>query len=304
MMTDGRGAAAGALPGRIWRVAGPLVTIIGVILVAWYVFAVILNSTWTLDQAERAGASPGFQEILVDTMQQNRPKLPAPHQVGVDMWETTIEKKITSKRSLVLHCWITLSTTLLGFALGTALGILLAVGIVHDRAMDLAVMPWVIATQTIPILAVAPMVVVVLSALGVTGLLPKAVISAYLSFFPVVVGMVKGLRSPDAMQMDLLKTYNGSRWQTFWKLRVPASLPFLFPSLKVAIAASLVGAIVAELPINQEGGLGARLLNGSYYGQTVMIWSALFGAAILAAILVGSVGLAQNRVLRKLGFVR
>lgn len=206
-----------------------------------------------------------------------------------------------SKRSLIFHGWITLSATVLGFVMGTTLGILLAVGIVHNRAMDMSVMPWVIASQTIPILAIAPMVIVVLNAVGVSGLLPKAVISMYLSFFPVVVGMVKGLRSPDHMQLDQMRTWYASGPETFWKLRLPSSMPYLFTSLKVAMAAALVGAIVAELPINQNGGLGARMLVGSYYGQTIQIWSALISAAVLAASLVALIGVLQNVTLKRMG---
>jgi NitT/TauT family transport system permease protein len=151
-------------------------------------------------------------------------------------------------RSLFFHAWQTLAPTLLGFVIGGLAGILLAVGIVHNRAMDLSVMPWAIASQTIPILAIAPMIIVVLNSIGLEGLIPKSLISAYLSFFPVVVGMVKGLRSPGAMDLDLLRTYSASGSETFWKLRLPASVPFLFASLKVGIAAALVGTIVAELP--------------------------------------------------------
>jgi NitT/TauT family transport system permease protein len=170
--------------------------------------------------------------------------------------------------------------------------------------MDLSVMPWAIASQTIPILAIAPMIIVVLNSVGVTGIVPKAVISAYLSFFPVVVGMVKGLRSPDAMQLDLLQTYGASRGQTFVKLRMPASVPYLFASLKVGVAAALVGAIVGELPTGAVSGLGARLLSGSYYGQTVQIWAALFAAAVLAASLVAVIGLAERLTLRRMGMDR
>ena len=235
------------------------------------------------------------------TWAQERPRLPAPHQVAVELWNTTAMKKITSKRSLVFHGWVTLSATLLGFVIGTGLGILLAVGIVHSRVMDMSVMPWAIVSQTIPIIALAPMIIVVMYSVGVQGIVPKAVISAYLSFFPVVVGMVKGLRSPDAMQLDLLRTYNASNAQGFWKLRLPASMPYLFASLKIGIAASLVGAIVGELPTGAVAGLGARLLAGSYYGQTVQIWSALFAAAILAAALVGLLGLIERVTLRRMG---
>ena len=165
----------------------------------------------------------------------------------------------------------------------------------------MSVMPWAIASQTIPILAIAPMIIVVLNSIGVQGLMPKAIISAYLSFFPVVVGMVKGLRSPDHMQLDLLRTYNASGSETFWKLRLPSSMPYLFTSLKIGMAASLVGAIVGELPTGAIRGLGARMLTGSYYGQTIQIWSALFAAAILAATLVGIIGLIERRMLKRMG---
>ncbi|WP_193142011.1 ABC transporter permease [Meridianimarinicoccus sp. MJW13] len=279
----------------------PVLTVVLIILGIWYLAAAWMNATWTLQQAERAEQTLTTVEVLQDTMQQDRPKLPAPHQVAVELWETTAEKKITSKRSLVYHGWITLSATLLGFAIGTGLGILLAVGIVHNRAMDMSVMPWAIASQTIPILAIAPMIIVVLNSVGVTGLLPKAFISAYLSFFPVVVGMVKGLRSPAPMQLDLMRTYSASQSQVFWNLRLPASVPFLFTSLKVGIAASLVGAIVGELPTGAVAGLGARLLAGSYYGQTIQIWSALIAAAVLAASLVGIVSLLERLTLHKMG---
>jgi NitT/TauT family transport system permease protein len=217
---------------------------------------------------------------------------------------------LMSKRSLVYHGWITLSSTLAGFILGTILGILLAVAIVHARSLDRSLMPWIVSSQTIPILAIAPMIVVVTynwltGQFGVdtdvSRFLAKSFISTYLSFFPVTVGMVKGLRSPDPMHLDLMRTYHASGWQTFWKLRWPAAVPFLFVSMKIAIAASLVGAIVGELPTGAVAGLGARLLTGSYYGQTVQIWAALLAAAIMAGILVGIVGIANRLVLRRMG---
>ncbi len=279
----------------------PICTVLLALLVLWYVFVVVLNAPFERDTAARAGGTIGFMELLPKTMMQERPVLPAPHQVFAELWDTTVNKAITSKRSLVYHAWITLSATLLGFAMGAALGILLAVAIVHNRAMDRSLMPWVIASQTIPILAIAPMIIVVLNAIGISGLMPKALISTYLSFFPIVVGMVKGLRSPEQIQLDLMHTYNASAMQTFWKLRWPASMPYLFTSLKVAVAISLVGAIVGELPTGAVAGLGARLLAGSYYGQTVQIWAALFMAAGVAALLVIVVGIAHNLVLKRMG---
>ncbi|WP_429130385.1 ABC transporter permease [Ensifer sp. 4252] len=279
----------------------PVGTVVALLILVWYIAVVFLNAPFERDTAARAGTEISFSQIVHNTMAQERPVLPAPHQVIAEIWDTTFNKPITSKRSLVYHAWITLSATLLGFGIGAVLGILLAVGIVHNRAMDRSLMPWVIASQTIPILAIAPMIIVVLNAIGISGLLPKALISTYLSFFPVVVGMVKGLRSPEAIQLDLMHTYNASQAQTFWKLRWPSSMPYLFTSLKVAVAISLVGAIVGELPTGAVAGLGARLLAGSYYGQTVQIWSALFMAAALAAVLVMIVGFAHTAVLKRMG---
>jgi NitT/TauT family transport system permease protein len=146
----------------------------------------------------------------------------------------------------------------------------------------------------VPVLAIAPIIIVIMGSLGVTGVLPKAVISMYLCFFPVAVALVKGLRSPGVMELELLHTYAASSRQTFWTLRVPASLPFAFPALRVGIAAGLVGAIVGELPTGAQAGLGARLLTGSYYGNTVQIWSALVMAALLGLVLTGAVTLAQR----------
>lgn len=283
----------------------PVLTVVAAIFAIWYAAAVALNAPWAYNKAERAGVSLTTSDLISDTWSQNKPKLPAPHQVGAELWNTTGEMVAKgrgfSKRSLIYHSWVTFSATGLGFLLGTALGIALAIGIVYNRTMDMSVMPWVIASQTIPILAIAPMIIVVLNAVGISGLLPKAMISMYLSFFPVVVGMVKGLRSPGPMQLDQMRTWNATPTQTFWKLRLPSSMPYLFTSLKIGMAASLVGAIVGELPTGAVAGLGARLLAGSYYGQTIQIWSALIMAATLAACLVGLIGLVQRIVLKRMG---
>lgn len=288
----------------LWERFGPVFTILALLMILWYGAAIALNAAWAKDKASRADIVLSFPALVADTMSQEKPLLPAPHQVIKEIYETTVLKKITSKRSLIWHGWITLSATLLGFVFGTALGILLAIGIVYSRAMDMSVMPWVITSQTIPILAVAPMIIVVLNAVGVSGLLPKAIISMYLSFFPVVVGMVKGLRSPDQMQLDQMHTWNASKPTSFWKLRLPCSMPYLFASLKIGIAASLVGAIVGELPTGAVAGLGARLLAGSYYGQTIQIWSALICAAVLAASLVALIGVIEKYTLRKMGMLQ
>lgn len=282
----------------------PVLTVVAAIILVWYGAAVALNARWERDQAARAGETIGLAELLPRTLAQERPVLPAPHQVAAGLWDGIAGQKITSRRSLVWHGWVTLSATLAGFVAGTLAGLLLAAGIVHSRVMDQSVMPWAVASQTVPILAIAPMVIVVFASVGVTGLIPKAVIAGWLSFFPVLVGMVKGLRTPDAMQLDLMRSWSASRAQIFWRLRLPSAMPYLFASLKVAIAAALVGTIVGELPAGASQGLGARLLSGSYYGQTIQIWAALFTAAALAGVLVILLGGIERVVLRRMGLAR
>ncbi len=294
----------------------PVTTILLALVVIWYVAAILMNAPFQRDMDGRAGVTPTTLEFIGKTLAQPKPILPAPHQVAQNVYENTFLRSLSSNRSLVYHSWVTLSSTLLGFGFGMLLGILLAVLIVHNRAMDRSLMPWLVASQTIPILAIAPMIVII-SYNVLTGdnaiahllnldsdasrLVSKALISTYLSFFPVAVGMVKGLRSPEIMHLDLMRTYYASPMQTFWKLRVPASIPFLFTSMKVAIAASLVGAIVGELPTGAVAGIGSKLLAGSYYSQTIDIWAALVAGSLLAGILVAIVGVAAKIVDRAMG---
>jgi len=279
----------------------PVGTVVLILLALWYVAAYFMNAPFQRDQNQRTGSAPVFREFVQQTWSQPKPTMPAPHQVAENLWKNTVMVKPTSRRSLIYHAGVTLSSTLLGFLFGTVLGVLIAVGIVHVPALDKSFLPWIIASQTIPILAVAPMIIVVLSAVGVTGIIPKALISTYLSFFPVAVGMVKGLRSPEVTHLDLMRTYNGTSWQTFWKLRIPASVPFFFTSIKVAVAASLVGAIVGELPTGAVAGIGSKLLAGSYYSQTIDIWAALIAASVVAVMLVLCVDIASRFVIARMG---
>jgi NitT/TauT family transport system permease protein len=280
----------------------PVLTILAGIVALWYAAAVWMNATWVYDQAERAGTTVTLAQVIPQTMAQDRPLLPPPHQVGAELWKGIAGQAVTSKRSLVYHGFVTLKGTLMGFALGIVLGVGLAMAIVRWRVMEMSVMPWAIISQTVPIVALAPMIITLSSQLGLEGRdLPKAIIAAYLSFFPVLVSMVKGLRSPDQMQLDLLKTYGAGQGATFLKLRLPASMPYFFASLKVAIAASLVGTIVGELPTGAIEGLGARMLIGSQFGEPLIMWAALFAAAILAGVLILAVGLVERIAARRMG---
>jgi NitT/TauT family transport system permease protein len=285
-----------------------VLTVLLIIVAIWYVASVWLNSQWTIDQAARAGTEVTFSDIVRDAMSQDRPKLPPPHQVAAALWDGIFGEPVTSKRSLVYHAWITVEATFTGFLLGLVVGVLLAVGIVQFRVLDLSVMPWAVISQTIPIVALAPMIVVLSNSAGLgesigvdNRLVSKTIIAAYLSFFPVLVGMVNGLRSPEASHLDLLSTYNASGSQAFWKLRLPASVPYLFASLKVAIAAALVGAIVGELPTGAVEGLGARMLVASQFGQPLLMWASLFMAAIVAGLLILGVGVIQKMADARMG---
>ncbi|MGO9422382.1 ABC transporter permease [Roseiarcus sp.] len=283
----------------------PITTVVLAVLAIWYAFAVWMNAPLQRDAYTNAGrADYSTQDLIVASLNMERPKLPGPHQVAAEMIKLIVATPPTSKRSLVYHALITLEETLIGFVIGAALGIGLAVVIVSVRWLDRSLTPWLVASQTVPIIALAPMIVVILNQFNITGIAPKAAIAAYLSFFPVTVGMVKGFRSPDPLQLDLMRTYSASQGQTFVKLRAPASAPYFFASMKIGAAAALVGAIVAEVTKSEDGGLGARLLAGSYYGQTVQIWAALFAAAALSAALVGIIGLMGRLAEHRMGFVR
>ena len=280
------------------RNAGPIAVVLLVVLVVWYAAAVWLN----FDTAQNLADEDATRwQIVVATMQQDRPLLPAPHQIVAELIDSTLFRPVLSPRSLLYHAGVTAFAAGVGFVFAIVLGVLLAVGIVHVRTLDRSLMLWIIASQTVPVLAIAPMVVVVLGNIGLTGVLPKALIAGYLSFFPVTTGMVKGLRSPDPMQRDLMRTYSASGRQVFTMLRWPAAMSFLFPSLKVAATLALVGAIVAELPTGAQAGLGARLLTGSYYGQTLQLWAALVAASLLALLAVAGVDLVQAGVVRRRG---
>jgi len=280
----------------------PVLTVLAGIVAVWYAAAVWMNATWIFDQAERNGQTVTWAEVIPQTMDQARPLLPPPHQVAAELWKGVAGQAVTSKRSLVYHGYVTVKGTLMGFGLGIVMGVLLAMSIVRFRVMDMSVMPWAIISQTIPIVALAPMILTLSSQLGISGRdVPKAIIAAYLSFFPVLVSMVKGLRAPDQMQLDLLRTYGAGEAATFLKLRIPASMPYFFASLKVAIAASLIGTIVGELPTGAIEGLGARMLIGSQFGEPLIMWAALFAAAILAGMLILAVGVLERLARARMG---
>ena len=287
------------LAARAWEGGLPIAAILALLLLVWYGGAWAMNYTAAIERVLSPSGNPfTWQDVLNTTLNMERPVLPAPHQIALDFWSSLVDWPIDSPRNLLFHVAVTGQTTLVGFVLGTLMGLVLAIAIVHSRTLDRALLPWIVASQTVPVLAIAPIVLVILGSLGMEGLAPKAVIAMYLSFFPVTVAMVQGLRSPQVIETEMMHTYAASRWQALWMLRLPAALPFLFPALRVGIAASLVGAMVAELPTGATAGLGARLLTGSYYGNTLAIWSALVMSALLGLLLTTLVAGIEHLALR------
>ena len=284
---------------RLRSHALPVTTLLVALLIVWYGAAVGMNSAGAIERVLAPKGEWNWQDLVSVTLNMQRPILPAPHQIAVDLWSSVVDWPLDSPRNLLYHAGVTAGAALTGFSMGVFLGLVLAICIVHSVTLDKALLPWVVATQTVPVLAIAPIVVVILGTLGFSGLLPKATIAMYLCFFPVTVAMVQGLRSPQRIETELIHTYSATRVQAFWMLRLPASLPFLFPALRVAIAGGLVGTIVAELPTGAQAGLGARLLTGSYYGNTVQIWSALIMASALGMLLTAAVALLEYLIVSR-----
>jgi NitT/TauT family transport system permease protein len=188
-----------------------------------------------------------------------------------------------------------------GFLLGAAIGFALAIVLAHSRLLQRGFLPYLVASQTIPILAIAPMVVVWLGGRGAPGWVSVAVIAAYLTFFPVTVNTLRGLQSADPRAVELMRSYAASKWSILWKLRVPASLPFLFSALKIAAPASVVGAIIGELPSSIQDGLAGAILNFNQYyvSSPPSLWATNIVAAALGIAFFLVVVAAERAIVRR-----
>jgi NitT/TauT family transport system permease protein len=248
-------------------------------------------------QAERLlsrGAELNCTSPLSCAFNLRSPVIPAPNQLLEDL--PRLYWPVTDSTTVPFNAFFTGLETLLGLLLGALVGLLLAVLLTVSRAFERAVLPWLVASQTVPIIAIAPMLAVVLGANGVQGLLPKVLISAYIAFFPIAIGVAKGFRSPDPLQLDLMRTYNANPVQTFSKLRFPSSVPFLFTAFKIAMAAALIGAIVAESSTITDAGLGRMLSENSKASDARGLWLIMIGSALLGIGLVSLVGVVERLV--------
>jgi NitT/TauT family transport system permease protein len=267
------------------------------VCVAWEVFKFVAGTPWRFSTAE--GALFNLQW-----------KPPFPVQVASDLnmphlWDIFGAWIQPAQRNgpplitvLAQSALVTLQEAFIGFVIGTTLGLVLGTIFAHSPLMERALVPYVVGSQTIPILAIAPMVVVWLKA----GWWSVALLAAYLCFFPVTINTLRGLRSPDPRAIELMKSYAATTWATLWKVRYPAALPYIFTALKIAATTSIVGAIIGELPSGIREGLGGAILNfNQYYAiQPPKLWAVILFTAIIGIFFFITVTLVERVMLRNM----
>lgn len=271
----------------------PMLLVALVIGLLYYPLMLLANVP-AAQQALNTGADLGCKTALECATQLRSPVLPSPSQLLLGF--RNLMFPLNSPNAIPLNALVTALETVVGLALAALVGFFFAIGIVASRAFERSLLPWIVASQTVPIIAIAPMLVVVLGQYGVQGWIPKAIIAAYIAFFPITIGVAKGLRSPDPLSLDLMKTYNASSWQTYLKLRFPASLPYLFTAFKVAMTAALIGAIVAEISTISFQGIGKMLAENSRASDVVAMWVIMIASAFLGILLVAGVGWLERLV--------
>lgn len=247
-------------------------------------FVAVLGGLWALWEAFKwVGEST---ELKLGAFQVNDRTLPHLHDIVATLFEPSRRNGPLLIEVLGDAALFTAKEAAAGFLLGAVVGFAIAVVLAHSRLLQRGFLPYIVASQTIPILAVAPMVVV-----WANPRLPDAVrdwgavalIAAFLTFFPVAINTLRGLTSADPRALELMRSYAGSAWSILWKVRVPASLPYVFAALKVSATASVVGAIIGELPASIQDGLGGAILNfNQYYASApTRLWATNIVAAAL-----------------------
>jgi NitT/TauT family transport system permease protein len=227
--------------------------------------------------------------------------MPHLYSIAEAFWQPTTTGGPPLAHSLLDAAWFTMREAIAGFLLGAVIGFVLAVLLAHVALLERGLLPFVVGSQTVPILAIAPMVVVGLGSKGVQGWQSVAVIAAYLTFFPVAINTLRGLKSPDPRAIELMESYAASQWSILWRLRVPASLPFIFTALKISATASVIGAIIGETPASIQDGLGGAIVNfNQYYSlQPTFLWATNVVCAALGLLFFGVVVLAEHLVVRR-----
>jgi len=271
--------------------AGPIL-LIGLVFVLIYLASVPLLNMPQAQKLLSSGADLGCKSALECAFMLRNPTVPAPLQLLEGF--KALSWPLFSPTG-PLNLLITAGETLAGIVLASVLGVLLAVGMVASRALERSILPLLVASQTVPIVALTPMLAVTLGQFrDLPGWVPKAIIAAYIAFFPICVGLLKGLRSPDPLSLDLMRTYHARNASIFFKLRFPASLPYLFTAYKVAVAAALIGAIVAEGATVSFQGIGKMLSENSRAADSVALWVIMLYSGLLGIGLVALVGVLER----------
>jgi NitT/TauT family transport system permease protein len=266
-------------------------------------FVLVLGGLWALWEAyRRLWLETGWTRPFVV----NDTTMPHLHDIVGALFESPQEGGRLLIDILFDAALFTAKEAAVGFAIGATVGFVLGAVIARSRVLQRGLMPYVVASQTIPILAIAPMVVVGLGSVVVFGWTPTdwmrvAIIAAYLTFFPVTVNTVRGLQSADPEAVELMQSYAASEWAVFWKLRVPSALPYLFSAFKVSATASVVGAIIGELPSSIQDGLGGAIINFNQYYvlKPENLWATNLVAALLGIGFFLVVVLAERLVVRR-----
>jgi len=226
--------------------------------------------------------------------------MPHLHDVAAAFWQPTTTGGPPLIRSLLDATWFTGKEAVAGFVLGAVIGFVLALALSQSRLLERGVLPYIVASQTVPILAIAPMVVVGLGSKGVSGWKAVAILAAYLTFFPVSINTLRGLHSVDPRAVELMESYAASRWRVLWQLRVPASVPYIFTALKISATASVIGAIIGETPASIQDGLGGAIVNfNQYYSlEPTFLWATNVVCAALGIVFFLAVAGTERLVLR------
>ncbi len=261
-------------------------------------FVLVLAVLWGLWEGYRW---VGIKAGITRPFPVNDTTMPHIHEIFAQLFKPSRANGPMLIHVLLKSALFTAKEAITGFVLGGIIGFALAVGLAHSRLLERGLLPYMVASQTIPILAIAPMVVVWLGSLNSPAWFSVAVIAAYLTFFPVAINSLRGLKSADPKALELMRSYAAGRWGILWKLRVPASLPYLFSALRVAAAGSVVGAIVGELPSSIQDGLGGAILNfAQYYSfQPKNLWATNIVAAALGIVFFVAVVVVERFVVRR-----
>jgi NitT/TauT family transport system permease protein len=289
------GAWSSDTTARFVRRALPVAVVAVLLLAAWYVSAAYFNLQY-LSVHMRDVDPAGWQRMslaakLRESLTTPQPTMPTPAQTFGDF---VTRLRGNSQGSLWTDLAWTGRAAVLGFLLGTLVGIVLGMALMSSRVLSQSLLPYIVASQTIPIVALVPAIMV---AIGL-GLRSEVLISAYLAFFSITISTYKGLQSVQPLALELMRSYAANPLQVFWKLRLPAALPFIFTGLKIGVTASLVGAIIAELPSGSAHGLGQSLVAASQYSANIQLWSTMLGAALLGLALYALVVIAERLAIR------